>query len=139
MKALSEPSPQATSSHPFSGLHSTTKGFIRDDRGPHDAKIAIGGEQLLPGKSGPRSSLDRAARKTNEAARGISRDLGLDAKAQKAKKNAPSSGDVRQARQQADQFKGLVEEEFNDAEDTADAQRRAEEGDDGWKSSVFDF
>jgi len=139
LKAMSEPSPHAQTSHPFSGLHSTTKGFIRDDRGPHDAQIAIGGEQLLPGKSGPKSSIDRAAKKANEAAEGVSRDLGLDDKAKKLKKNAPTKGDAQQAGKQADQFKGLVEEEFADAERTADRQRNAEDGDEGWKSSVFDI
>jgi len=142
-RALSEPSPSAsTGPSPFAGLHSTSKGFIRDDRGPHDAQIAIGGEQLFPGKKGPKSSLDRAAKKANQAVDGVARDLDLDGKKKKVQANAPnvSGQDVQGAKKQANQFSNLVRDEFDDAQNTADAQRRAEEDDEEtWKSDVFNL
>ena len=112
--------------------------MIRDDRGPHDAQIAVGGEQLLPGKGGPKSSVDRAAKKANKAANDTVKDLGLDAKAKKAKANAPDQGDVDKAKRQAKQLRGLVDEEFGNAQDEADDQYRRE-GSDTWKSDAFNL
>lgn len=129
--ALSEPPPSQPSGPSFfAGLHSTKKGFVRDDQGPGGAQIAVGGEQLLPGKSGPRSSLERAENKAKKAADNASKQV---------KANAPSQRDADQAKRQAQQLRGIVEEEFNEAEETADAQRSKENGDNTWRSDVFDL
>ena len=139
-KAVSEPPPsQPAGPSVFAGVHSTSKGFIRDEHGPRGGKLAIGGEQLLPGKSGPKSSLNRASDKANKAANATAKDLGLDSAAKKAKANAPSQQDAAAAKRQAEQMRGIVQEEFSDAERTANAQYRAESGDDTWKSDVFDL
>jgi len=138
-KALSEPPPSASSGpSALSGLHAGPRGLIRDDRGPHDAQIAIGGEQLLPGKSGPKSSIDRAANKANKLANDTAKDLGLDAKAKKVKANAPDQGDVDKAKKQAKQLRGLVDEEFGNAQDEAESQYRKESSD-TWKSDAFNL
>lgn len=131
LRALSEPAPSASTGHPLSGLHATKKGLIRDDRGPGDAQIAIGGEQLLPGHSGPKSSLDRASRKLDNAA---------DQANKKVNKNLPSNQDINRAQKDTQQLRNIVQEEFADAQATASAQRNAEQDDDNtWKSDVFDF
>jgi hypothetical protein len=133
LQALSEPPPSASSGPgPLSGLHSTSKGLIRDDRGPGDAQIAIGGEQLLPGHSGPKSSLDRAAKKANAAANKASNAVD---------RNLPSRGEINQAQRDTDQLRNIVQEEFADAQATASAQLNAESDDseDTWKSDVFNF
>lgn len=137
-KAASEPPPsQPSGPSVFAGLHSTAKGFIRDEHGPRGGKLAIGGEQLLPGKSGPKSSLNRASDKANKAANAVAKDLGLDSAAKKAKANAPTQQDAAAAKRQAEQMRGLVQEEFGDAERTANAQYRAESEEDSWQSDVF--
>lgn len=138
-KALSEPPPSKSSGpSALSGLHVGPRGLIRDDRGPHDAQIAIGGEQLLPGKGGPKSSIDRSANKANKAVNDSARELGLDAKARQAKANAPDQGDVDKAKRQAKQLRGLVDEEFGNAQDEADEQYKREGGD-TWKSDAFNL
>lgn len=132
LRALSEPPPSASSGPgPLSGLHATKKGLIRDDRGPGDAQIAIGGEQLLPGHSGPKSSLDRAAKKANNAAEQVNK---------KVNKNLPSGQDINRAQRDTENLRNIVQEEFADAQATASAQRNAEQ-DDGetWRSDVFNF
>lgn len=139
-KALSEPPPsQPSGPSPLAGLHSTSKGFIRDEHGPRGGQIAFGGEQLLPGKSGPKSSLEQSKKNVKQIANQTAKDLDIDGKAKKAKANAPSQQDAAAAKRQADQFKGIVQEEFSDAQRTADAQRDAESGEDTWRSDVFDL
>lgn len=94
---------------------------------------------MLPGKSGPKSSLNRASDKANKAANATAKDLGLDTAAKKAKANAPSQRDVANASKQAAQMRGIVQDEFADVENTANAQYRAELDENTWSSDVFDL
>ena len=123
-------------------MHSTSRGFIRDDRGPHDAQLAIGGQQLLPGKSGPKPSIEQAKKRAAQLANEVDRETGASKKAnqvanQAKKANVPKDAD--QAKKQADQMRNIVRDEFEDAEEAAEEQRRREAGDQGWKSNVFDL
>jgi hypothetical protein len=62
----------------------------------------------------------------------------LDAKAKKVKANAPDQDDVDKAKKQAKQLRGLVDEEFGNAQDEAESQYRKESSD-TWKSDAFNL